>query len=338
MKSRAAAFLLLALALSFNPVMASEMMPALYTARLSKGAQLLSQPEGEVVAYLSNRYSIEILKVEPDWLLIRAEGLTGYVQRRQVDDTRVKPVDTSRTPRYPAMPSSYIGWVELEAPVRDAPNQNGNALITLTKGARLAFIGVEDGWAKLVYHRQYGYVDTRLLSELQPLFADVMSADASAPIAAYTSFYKIETDEINLSRIVNIQVACQRFAPLLIQPQGRFDFNAHIGPYNRRSGYEPAYVLVGGQAILGYGGGTCQVSSTLYNVLMQLPGLEILARRPHGPVGASYLPLHADAAVGNEALNLVFRNNYDFPVRIDGTAQDGALTAAIYRADIHPAP
>jgi len=313
-------------------------MPALYTGRLNNSVQLLSEPGGEAVGYLSQRDAIEILKVEPDWLLIRTNGMTGYIQRRQVDDTKVKPIDPSLTPQYPAIPASYLGWVEAEASVRDAPSQNAATLITLQKGTRLAFIGFEDGWAKLVYHRQYAYVDTRLLSELQPLFADVMSADGSAPIAAYTSFYKINTDEVNLSRMVNIRVACQRFAPLLIEPQGRFDFNAQIGPYNRRSGYEPAYVLVGGQAVLGYGGGTCQVSSTLYNVLMQLPGLEILARRPHGPIGASYLPLHADAAVGNPSLNLIFRNNYNFPIRIDGAAQDGALTVAIYRADANPAP
>lgn len=320
------------------PALAEDYPPALYTGRLSRITQLLSQPEGDALGNLFQRQALEILKVEPDWLLVRVNGQTGYIRRRHIDDSTVIPLEPNRTPRYPAMPASYLGWVETEAAVREAPRQNAMALITMQKGARLAFIGFEDGWAKLVYHRQYGYVDTRLLSELQPLFADVESADGSAPIAAYTSFYKTDTDEINLSRIVNIRVACQRFTPLFIQPQGRFDFNAQIGPYNRHSGYEPAYVLVGGKTILGYGGGTCQVSSTLYNTLMQLPGLEILARRPHGPIGASYLPLHADAAVGNPSLNLVFRNNYGFPVRIDGTAQDGALTVAIYRADTNPTP
>ena len=320
------------------PALAEEKPPALYTGRLNRSAQLLSQPEGDTLGNLFQRQALEIIKVEPDWLLVRVNDQTGYIRRSHIDDSTVIPLEPSRTPRYPAMLASYLGWVDTETSVREAPDQNAMALITLQKGVRLAFIGFEDGWAKLVYHRQYGYVDTRLLSELQPLFTDVESADGSAPIAAYTSFYKIDTDEINLSRIVNIRVACQRFAQLLIQPQGRFDFNAQIGPYNRHSGYEPAYVLVGGKTILGYGGGTCQVSSTLYNTLLQLPGLEILARRPHGPIGASYLPLHADAAVGNPSLNLVFRNNYGFPLRIDGTAQDGALTVAIYRADADPAP
>ena len=76
----------------------------------------------------------------------------------------------------------------------------------------------------------------------------------------------------------------------------------------------------------------CQVSSTLYNVVLQLPGITVLQRRAHGDNGASYLPIGVDAAVGNSALNFRFRNDYPFPIRIDASAQDGALTIAIYKA------
>lgn len=308
--------------------------PALYAARLLTATQLMSAPSGagEVLANLKQNAPVDILKVEPDWLHVRTQSSgNGYIQRKALNYTKVTTLDPRNTPMYPAILASYLGWTARETPVLDAPN--GATLVTLQAGARLAFVGFEDGWAKLVYNRQYAYVDTRHLSELQPLFADVDSADGSAPIAAYTSFYRTTTDSVNLSRMVNIRVGCERMERLIIEPQGRFDFNAQIGPYNKQSGYEPAYVLVDGQSVLGYGGGTCQVSSTLYNTLMQLPGLYIAARRPHGPGGAKYLPLHADAAVGNKSLNLVFENLYPFPVRIDGTSQDGALTIAIYRAD-----
>ena len=70
------------------------------------------------------------------------------------------------------------------------------------------------------------------------------------------------------------------------------------------------------------------------NALLQLPKVEILQRRPHGPSGAKYLPHGVDAAVGNDSLNLRFRNNYDFPIRVEGhTSDDGALTMVVYRAD-----
>lgn len=308
---------------------------AVYTARLAKDAQLFAHPrkDAPIAGYLSLRYPIEILETAPDWLYIRSKDMvTGYIQRRFVDDTRVTPVDPVHTPGYPTVTTSHIGWVAAEAPVKAAPDENSETLITMYPGARLAFIGIENGWGKLIYHRRYGYVDTRQLSELQSLFDSVDTADGSAPIAAYTSFYRITTDETNLDRMENISVACERMRRFVMAHNEVFDFNRDVGPYNARSGYLPANVLVDGETVLGYGGGTCQVSSTLYNALMQLPGLYIQKRRPHGPSGASYLPLHADAAVGNKNLNLVFRNLYPFPVRIDGSAQDGALTIVIWKA------
>lgn len=325
--------LLLALLLG-APATGQQEISALYTGRLMRDVQLFSEPEsGLVVGNIRQRTPVDILELLPNWVLVRADDQQGYIQRRHLDYTRVEAVDPTRTPQYPAILSAYLGWVEQETPVLDAPSPRGQALITLGPGTRLAFIGIENGWAKLVYHRQYAWVDTRMLSELQPVYELAHQADSGTPIAAFTSFYRITTDETNRNRMLNIDVANQRMAPIVVEPEGRFDFNAQVGPYRASSGYLPAIVLVGGESVLGYGGGTCQVSSTLYNTLLQLPGIEVLQRRPHGPGGASYLPLHSDAAVGNSAINLRFQNHYPFPVRVDGTAQDGALTIAIYRAD-----
>lgn len=88
----------------------------------------------------------------------------------------------------------------------------------------------------------------------------------------------------------------------VMQPGESLDFNAQIGPYKRTNGYHPAPVLIDGGSQLGYGGGTCQSSSTLYNAVRQLSGLTVLYRRPHGPGCAKYLPMHQDAAVGNVKL------------------------------------
>ena len=50
------------------------------------------------------------------------------------------------------------------------------------------------------------------------------------------------------------------------------------------------------------------------------------------------MPIHCDAAVGNAELNLVFTNEYDFPIRIVGTSNDdGALLVRIYQAHELPA-
>lgn len=313
------------------PASSAEEVP-LYKAQLRYKAAVYEQPESsKEISYLKDRQRITIYEVLPAWLKIGVDNkVVGYIKREKLDDYTVEALNPTTTPAYPGIQNLYLGWMGEDGPVRAQPSAQGEALIQLSKGVRLAFIGIEDGWAKLIFKRQYGYVDTRQLSELQPV--SLTGADADAPIAAYTSFYNIATNENNLSRIKNLQASCDKFEKLVIQPGGNFDFNRDLGPYRASNGYFPAIVLVAGGSQLGYGGGTCQASSTLYNAVLQLPGLTVDHRRPHGPGGASYLPHGADAAVGNETQNFKFSNHYPFPVRIEGTVKDGAFTVAIWKA------
>lgn len=304
----------------------------LYTALLRYNAMIYPDPISEQqIGGLDKGKRVDIYEVLPAKLKIGREGqVLGYIKRERLDDYTVTTLQVGKVPPYPGIQNTFLGWVKGTTAVRATPSENGEELITLNDGARLAFIGLEDGWAKLIFKRQYGYVDTRDLKELQSISLD-NNTDPDAPIAAYTSFYNISTDENNLSRIKNLEVSCVKFAELVIAPGANFDFNRDLGPYRRSNGYHPAIVLVDGGSQLGYGGGTCQASSTLYNVVLQLPGLSVDHRRPHGPGGISYLPHGADAAVGNQTQNFKFSNNYPFPVRIEGTVQDGALTICIWR-------
>ena len=307
----------------------------LYTALLRYESPIFSDAELQNrIFYLGAGKRVDIYAVSPSRLLVGREGaIIGYINRDKLDDFTVENLQIDKIPNYPGVQNTYIGWVSETTPVPDRPSSTGGELITLNEGARLAFIGFEDGYGKLIFKKQYGYVDTRALSEIVPI--DYLSEEPSLdyPIAAYTSFYNIATTENNLSRIKNLEVSCDKFEEITIKPGSNFDFNRDLGPYNARNGYFPAIVLVDGGSKLGYGGGTCQISSTLYNVTLQLPGINIDHRRPHGPRGIAYLPHGADAAVGNKKQNFIFTNNYPFPVRIEGSVQDGALTLAIWRTE-----
>ncbi|MDO5022143.1 MAG: VanW family protein [Eubacteriales bacterium] len=332
------ALLFVALLILQLPIQAEQMQPVnpqtpLYTALLRYSSSIFkTEALEESVGYLAKGKRVDIYQVTPSRLLIGRDGkVLGYINRDKLDDYTVKNLQPSNIPNYPGVQNIAIVYVKEPVSVREAPNESSNSLIELTPGCRLALIGFQDGWGKLIFKKQYGYVDSRKLENRIPVDYVLQDTSGEYPIAAYTSFYNIATNEDNLSRIKNLEVSCDKFESIVLNPGERFDFNKLLGPYNARSGYHPAIVLVDGGSKLGYGGGTCQISSTLYNVILQLPGIQIDHRRPHGPSGASYLPHGADAAVGNKTQNLIFTNNYNFPVRIDGTVQDGALTIAIWR-------
>ncbi len=328
---------LLMLLLPAGSSRAEELSPALYTARTRLDSRVYADWDGtegiSQIGLIPKSQRVSVLALNPTFALVSySDGkMVGYIRRVCLEDPRV--LNKASTPPYGVDFNHFFAAVEAEdAPVTTAPG-GGETLITLHKGARVSFIGFESGYGKLIYHRQYGYIDSRLLGEMLSVYETPEAAGTDAPVASYTSFYKITTDESNLNRMTNIAVACQKLCAFPLFPAADLNFNRDMGPYKASSGYMPAGVLVDGKLQQGYGGGTCQVSSTLYNVVLQLPGLTVLQRRAHGDNGASYLPIGVDAAVGNSQLNLRFRNDYPFPLRIDASSQDGALTIAIYRAE-----
>lgn len=287
--------------------------------------------EAEAVGYCKTGDRVEIVRYEPSWLLVvQGSGdswVTGYVLRHMVWD--INPVGETALP-YGAMPACYHATVSSAAPLLAEPDAGGEVLWRLTKGSRIAILEIEDGWAKVVYWRTYGYFSLDAVDGLTPVY-DAHTAQAGDCLGAFVSFYSVDQEGLNPNRIVNIAQACG-YISMELSPGFEFSFNAVAGPYQPSRGYLSALSLYEGETVPSFGGGTCQVSSTLYNVLLPLhEGMSILYRRPHGASGAAYLPHGVDAAVGNETIDLIFRNDYPFAVRIEASAQDGVLFVALHR-------
>ncbi len=121
----------------------------------------------------------------------------------------------------------------------------------------------------------------------------------------------------NGGRAKNISVAAAYINNYLLAPGEVFSFNSVTGHNKPGRGYQLAPILVGNTIIPGYGGGVCQVSSTLYNAAL-FAGLEIVERFPHSrPVG--YVASGRDATV-SEHLDFKFRNSTNNYILIKGGA------------------
>lgn len=326
--------------------------PALYIGKFSNVFDYSIFSEKDIkskkLAWELKSVPVEILYVGLVWVIVRYQGVIGYVKREYLAK-EMTTVDPTTTAPFNVQKHQYIATVAKECYVRKSMRKEplveteySTYWVKLNPGTRISIWQFMDGWAVVNYMRSYGYIDPNDLTDLIPVSPTDEALSPESPIAAYTSYYTMkhllpgcskETKEMNLNRIWNIGHGAEKITRLgLLQPGDIFDGNKkNIGPYRE---YKVAIGLVDGQAVKSKGGGTCQVSSTLYNIVIQLPGLTILKRRPHGYGGASYLPIHCDAAVGNDSLNFRFRNDYDFPVRLESySSGDGALLMLAYRGD-----
>lgn len=91
----------------------------------------------------------------------------------------------------------------------------------------------------------------------------------------YTNFIGSPPNRIN-----NIQIGLARYNGLLIAPDEIFSFNGKLGPVTAQEGYRQELVIKPEGTIPEYGGGLCQVSSTVFRAALYA-GLPIIERFPH---------------------------------------------------------
>ncbi len=111
-----------------------------------------------------------------------------------------------------------------------------------------------------------------------------VSADANAAELGITELLNETTTWFYGSsdaRKHNISRAAANFYGIVIAPGEEFSFNNYLGSISEDDGYTEGLIIVGGRTIKGVGGGTCQVSTTLYQTAF-LSGFPITERWEHG--------------------------------------------------------
>lgn len=111
----------------------------------------------------------------------------------------------------------------------------------------------------------------------------------------------------SLERKNNIKVALKSLDGIVIDEGEIFSFNEITGKRNEENGYMQAKIIKNGTFALGFGGGVCQVSTTLYNACL-LSDLEIIEATPHS-LPVSYVEPSFDAMVSFGVSDLKVRNN-----------------------------
>jgi vancomycin resistance protein YoaR len=133
-------------------------------------------------------------------------------------------------------------------------------------------------------------------------------------------------------RQTNVRITTGYASNVILAPGDVYDFNEVIGPRTAERGYKMAPGIVGpGQLEDVFGGGICQVSTTLFNAAFEA-GLDIVQRKNHS-IYITHYPKGRDATVSANGPNLRFRNDTKHYILIRG-ASDGVTTKfVIYGTD-----
>lgn len=129
------------------------------------------------------------------------------------------------------------------------------------------------------------------------------------------------------NRKANVALAAKACEDIIIMPGERFSFNEQVGETTKEKGYLPAPAYVSGKSVMGYGGGVCQISSTMYMAVLYA-NLQINERHSH-PHPATYVPVGLDATVAYGSCDLVFTNNMEYPIKISMSYANGKASCVI---------
>lgn len=135
----------------------------------------------------------------------------------------------------------------------------------------------------------------------------------------------------NANRNTNLKLACEAINGMILNPGEKFDYNTALGKRTAEAGYKAADAYDAGQTVQVLGGGICQVSSTLYYCTL-IADLEILSRTAHSYV-SSYMPLGMDATVSWGGPEFRFRNNTNYPIRIEAEVSGGYVKIRLVGTD-----
>ncbi|MFA6528113.1 MAG: VanW family protein [Candidatus Gracilibacteria bacterium] len=137
------------------------------------------------------------------------------------------------------------------------------------------------------------------------------------------------------NRNLNIGVGLSKFNGMLVEPGETFSFIENLGAVDAASGYYKELVITNNETKPEYGGGLCQVSSTMYRAILY-GGLPVVARTEHS-YAVSYYAYPSgyglDATIYQPSPDLKFLNDTGSYILIQAYSEDTSAYFKFYGTD-----
>lgn len=301
-----------------------------YYAHTVKGRVLMFEAPSEisdVVRSIDIYQQVVVGEISGDWSYVRYKGTSyGYIRTNNL--FKWDRIDPYAGPIPGLEVWTNMVFVNHTTTIFDM--ETNKALFTVNPGAAFC-AGDKDEYGRypVPYDRTIGYVMESDIASVMPV-TDWQQAQSGDLISVMTTFFALGKSTLQIQgRNWNIHLASDYITGTVLQPNEHYNMNQTIGPYRQSSGYMSAPIL-SDDALTGYGGGTCQVNTTFYNAVIQLP-LLVTHRKVHADVGMDYVKQGFDAAVGGGDINLTMINTLPYAVRFMFMNSDGVLTCCIFK-------
>ncbi len=130
------------------------------------------------------------------------------------------------------------------------------------------------------------------------------------------------------ARIKNIKVGTAQLNGILLAPGEEFSAVDGIGVVDEEAGYTKEYVIKGDKSVEEYGGGLCQVGTTLFRLALDA-GLPVTERQNHSYVVGYYGP-GLDATIYGPHPDLRFVNDTENYILLQGIVSGTDLIFELY--------
>ena len=129
----------------------------------------------------------------------------------------------------------------------------------------------------------------------------------------------------------NIKLACKTLNDAVVKKGETFSLWEVLGCPTKEKGYEKAKTFTSdGKVTKSYGGGICQLSTTIYNAVLEAEGLKVTERHEHSR-DVPYIEDGKDAAVSYNTSDLKFKNTLDYDVKIEAEVEEREVKIKLTR-------
>ncbi len=158
-------------------------------------------------------------------------------------------------------------------------------------------------------------------------FDDALYYGVVGEITSFTTEYTYGTSSTE-TRNYNIHLAADLLNNSICPVNGTWSFHNVAGECNEENGFKEAGVIEEGVYSTSFGGGICQVATTVFNAAYEA-GYYIDRRYNHTIYNSSY-PAGRDAAVSWPDLDLIWSNDTSSDVLLTTSYTEGSLTVTLW--------